>query len=148
MQLNDVAKASGDSYAVRGSLTAAPGTDPLADALVTGVTVAVYETRSGASVLVDSVTFGTSQCRATAGQSPSLVCKDRVSGSFFRMRGKAATPGSFRVNTLIKRRNLAAGKPFDIPLAGGVKIGAQSWLGKTTASTCTISSGGDRTTCR
>lgn len=146
VQVNDLSGAGRDSFVVKGRLEIEPGSDPLADALVSGVTVAAYETVGSVYIEVGRVTFGASQCVAARGETIKLTCRDRVSGSFFRMRGKAGKPETFRFSTTIKKRTFSPGKPFERPLAGAVTIGDQRWRAKGTS--CTVSPDGERTTCR
>jgi hypothetical protein len=78
-----------------------------------------------------------------------------VSNSSFRLRGTQAKPTSFRVNTVVRRRDFSPGKPFDLPLAGEVSVGSPSsasgsfiWDGTPDVAYCSETQNGERTTCR
>jgi len=153
VQLNDRDDASSkDTYTIRARVEVAPGGDPVGDGVANGVTAVVFESGSAAGAFtdytqVDTFTWAPSQCKAVT-NGRSLYCKDEVSESFFRLRGSAAKPRNYRINTVVKRRDFVPGKPFVTPLAGQAVIGDLNWLIETTNGLCEVTHNGERTTCR
>ena len=146
---NDDAAPAGDFYAVRGRIDS--GTDLVVAGVSSGTTVSIFQANSTGGAFpgyeeIDSETFDASECKAvTAGLS--LYCKDTASGSFLRLRGTRAQPGSWRVNASVRGRDFDPGKPFGTPLAAEVDLGSAggAFLGVT--ETCRLSHNGDRYTC-
>ena len=146
---NDDAAPAGDFYAVRGRIDS--GTDLVVAGVSSGTTVSIFQANSTGGAFpgyeeIDSETFDASECKAvTAGLS--LYCKDTASGSFLRLRGTRAQPGSWRVNASVRGRDFEEGKPFGTPLAAEVDLGSAggAFLGVT--AICRLSHNGDRYTC-
>jgi len=146
---NDDAAPAGDFYAVRGRIDSA--TDLVAAGVASGTTVSIFQASSTGGAFpgyeeIDSETFDASECKAvTAGRS--LYCKDTASGSFLRLRGTRARPGSWRVNASVRGRDFDPGKPFGTPLAAEVDLGSAggAFLGVT--ATCRVTHNGDRYSC-
>ena len=146
---NDDAAPASDFYAVRGRIDS--GTDLVAAGLSSGATVSIFQANSTGGAFpgyeeIDSETFDASECKAvTAGLS--LYCKDTASGSFLRLRGTRARPGSWRVNASVRGRDFDPGKPFGTPLAAEVDLGSAggAFLGVT--ATCRVTQNGDRYSC-
>jgi hypothetical protein len=130
---NDDAAPAGDSFTVRGRIDS--GTDLVADSVSSGTTVSIFQASYSNGVAcpgyaeIDSETFDASECKAvTAGLS--LYCKDTASGSFLRLRGTRARPGSWRVIASVRGHDFDPGKPFGMlgsSVSGGI-IGAFSSL--------------------
>jgi hypothetical protein len=132
VQLNDrvlTARGPEDMFTIRGRVYINSGADPIAAALAGGATSTVYQGAGSPSgslgIQVDTFSWTASQCRGTRG-GRSLFCRDSVSNSSFRLRGTQAKPTSFRVNTVVRRRDFSPGKPFSLPLAGEVSVGPPS----------------------
>ena len=146
---NDDAAPAGDFYAVRGRIDS--GTDLVVAGVSSGTTVSIFQANSTGGAFpgyeeIDSETFDASECKAvTAGLS--LYCKDTASGSFLRLRGTRARPGSWRVNASVRGRDFDPGKPFGTPLAAEVDLGSAggAFLGVT--ATCRVTQNGDRYSC-
>lgn len=145
IQLRDVDREGRDSFTFEGRIAVGTGSDPIADGDVRGVTITVHETAGSPSAL-GSATFTGAECRAIRGSSPGLSCLNRATRSYVRLRGSGAAATSYRLTARIKRIDLAPGRPFTAPIASKVVIGTRAWLGK--ASVCSVSDGGERTTCR
>lgn len=145
IQLRDVDREGRDSFTFEGRIAVGTGSDPIADGDVSGVTISVHET-AGSPLALGSATFTGAECRAIRGSSPGLSCLNRATRSYVRLRGSGAAATSYRLTARIKRIDLAPGRPFTAPIASKVVIGTRAWLGK--ASVCSVSDGGERTTCR
>ena len=161
VQLNDrelSPRGPQDTFTIRGRVYINSGEDPIAAALANGATSTVYQGAGSPSgslgIEVDTFTWTSSQCKTAKG-GLSLFCRDSVSNSSFRLRGTQARPTSFRVNTVVRKRDFSPGKPFDLPLAGEVSVGSPSsasgsfiWDGTPDAVYCSVTQNGERTTCR
>ena len=161
VQLNDrdlSPRGPQDTFTIRGRVYINSGEDPIAAALANGATSTVYQGAGSPSgslgIEVDTFSWTSSQCKTAKG-GLSLFCRDSVSNSSFRLRGTQARPTSFRVNTVVRKRDFSPGKPFDLPLAGDVSVGSPSsasgsfvWDGTPDAGNCSTTQNGERTTCR
>ncbi|MFM8412755.1 MAG: hypothetical protein ACKOCT_21085 [Alphaproteobacteria bacterium] len=136
-----------DSLSVRGVVAAAPGTNPVADALAAGKGIDLVVLGSDLVTVVGSSSWGASICKALAG-GRSVKCSDS-SGRRITLSGSAANPGVFRVNAFVPKINLDVAPPFDLPFAAVVAIpSSQDWIGTTAADECKTQRAGDRAICK
>ena len=151
-QLNDQPARDKDTFTIRGRVSVDAGATPVADGVANGVTVTILESSTGAAAAcggftpVDTKTFPASQCKAVE-RGRSLYCTDTTTGSFFRLR-RSSSPTSFRVNTIVRGREIDPGRPFGVPLAGDVLMTQAHWFGQTEVNRCRVTQNGERTTCR
>jgi len=152
-QINDQPVPNKDTFTIRGRVSVDAGATPVADGVANGVTVTILQTllgrgssAGGAFTPVDSKTFTSSQCKAVE-RGRSLYCKDPTDNSIFRLR-RSSSPTNFRVNTIVRGRELNPGHPYGVPLAGDVLMTQAHWFGVTEANRCRVTQNGERTTCR
>jgi len=148
IQLNDGSRPDKDTFTIRGQVNVIPGQDPVSAGVSAGAIALVYESGStlGAFVLVDTEVFTASECKSKS-SGRSLVCRNE-DGSFLRLRGSQANPGSYKAHVFVKRQEFSPGKPFELPLSAEIQIDSFDWIGSGVLDYCSVSHNGDRTTCR
>ena len=80
----------------------------------------------------------------------SLYCKDATTGSTLRVRGSRVRPERYRVVANVRGQEFDPGKPFAMPLAGGVDLGSTGGAFPTyrnVTENCRVTNNGDRTSC-
>lgn len=143
IQVNDRAQADRDTWSVRFRANLASGTttpDVVGDC-ADGLSILVSKSAGGA--LIDQQDFDSSECTVIKG-GVSLVCKNDDK-SIVRLRGTAGNPSTFRVTSVIKKRELDP-HPYTTPLTALVECTSYAYEGE--ADVCDISHNGERTTCR
>lgn len=147
IEVNSKAEPNRDTLSIRGVITAAPGTDPVAEALAPGSGVNVTVFGSDVATVIGDGGWGAAQCKPLA-SGRAVKCKDS-SGRRICISSSAAKPGIYRVNAFVPKVNVYVGPPFDLPLAATVEIpGGQAWLGTTTLDGCKTQRNGERATCK
>lgn len=161
VQINDVNRATWDSFTIRGKLSAttpppaAPRTAPAVNPAVTAVlanggTSTVFESSpSGGFIQVDTFTWDASECKPER-DGVSAKCRDADSHSYLLLRGSKKDPSILRISTFVRRRTFVPGKPYNIPLAGEVTVAGSpyGWSFLPDVAYCKVSHNGPRTTCR
>lgn len=138
---------NGDSVSVRGTITAAPGIDPVAEALSPGQGIDLVVLGSDLSTVIADASWGAAICKSLA-SGRGLKCADS-SGRRISLSSSAAKPGIYRVNAFVPKLNLYVDPPFPLPLAAGLSIrDTASWLGTTTIDECKTHRAGNRAICK
>lgn len=135
-----------DFVSVRGIVTAAPGTDPVADALVPGKGIDLDVLGGDLTTVIADGSWGAAICKSLA-SGRGLKCSDSM-GRRISLSSSAAKPGIYRVNAFVPKINVYVDPPFPLPLAVEVTIpDGSSWLGTTTIEECKTQRAGNRAIC-
>jgi len=138
---------NGDSLSIRGTVTAAPGTDLVADALAPGKGIDLFLLGADLTTVVADSSWGAVLCKSLA-SGRSLKCSDSM-GRRISLSSSAAKPGIYRVNAFVPKINLYVDPPFQLPLAAALTIpDSGSWLGETTIDECKTQRAGNRAICK
>jgi hypothetical protein len=147
IQVDAKADPNGDSVSIRGVVTAAPGSDPVAEALAPGKGIGLVVFGSDLTTVVGDYGWGAVLCKSLA-SGRGLKCSDSM-GRRISLSSSAAKPGIYRVNAFVPRINLYVDPPFALPLAVGLTIpDGGSWLGTTTIEECKTQRDGNRAICK
>jgi len=138
---------NGDFVSIRGTVTAAPGTDPVAEALATGKGIDLVVLGPDLATVIADSSWGAVLCKSLA-SGRGLKCSDSV-GRRVSLSSSASKPGVYRLNAFVPKINLEVDPPFSLPLAAGMTIpDGGTWLGETTTDECKTQRAGNRAICK